>query len=119
MPVVAQAGNEKSTLCAAWLAWLATRDPPEVWEIVALAGIAATQLGGFTLHALLSMDTDGYFEFGKWSATSPILSRISRLAIDEFGMCTLVILTDQLAMLKLESTLEFERTPCLHTACGL
>ena len=96
--VVAQAGHGKSTLCAAWLAWLATRDPPEIWEIAAPTGIAATQLGGVTLHALLSMDTDGYSELANDPQRLRSFQRISGFAIDEFGMCTFVILNDQFAM---------------------
>ena len=77
MPVVEQAGNEKGTLCAAWLAWLATREP-EVWRMVGLTGIAAAQLGGVTSHALLSMDTDGYFEF----ANDPLRLRSCQESLD-------------------------------------
>ena len=78
MPVVEQAGNEKGTLCAAWLAWLATRDPPEVWRMVGLTGIAAAQLGGVTSHALLSMDTDCYSEF----AIDPLRLRSCQDSLD-------------------------------------
>ena len=54
--VVAPAGHGKSTLIAAWLLWLYKHGAR--WEVAAATGIAASQVAGVTLHALLLADTE-------------------------------------------------------------
>ena len=55
--VVAPAGFGKSELIAAWKYYTALRG--HRWEAIAVTGVAATQVGGATVHNFLSMSTDG------------------------------------------------------------
>ena len=55
--LIAPAGFGKTELAAAWLYLMASLDA--VWELCAVTGVAAAQLGGTTLHSLLRMRADG------------------------------------------------------------
>lgn len=55
MCVAAPAGHGKSILIAAWMHWLSLQGPQ--WGAAAATGIAASQVGGITLHALLLAST--------------------------------------------------------------
>ena len=55
--IVAPAGFGQSELVPAWL--LFARSEKNNWAVVAVAGVAATQVAGTTLHNFLLLRTDG------------------------------------------------------------
>ena len=83
---MAPAGFGKSELIAAWRCLMHREQ--QAWEAIAVTGVAATSIGGRTVHNMLMLNTEGSTRIMDDPERKQELSRVQGLIIDEAMMAT-------------------------------
>ena len=89
--IVAPAGFGKSELLSAWMHFLASRGCKH--QVCGVTGIAGTQLGGCTVHNLLSLRADGSTDIQQHPERRRFVEELECIMIDEAFMAEEALIT--------------------------